>query len=56
MRRVLAITLLATAGLATAAPAQATCSVAKVDYCTARDNVLRAIDCTVRLQPPCISY
>jgi hypothetical protein len=53
MRRVLAIALLATAGLATA-PAHATCEVGPVHICDLPANVLRAVDCAVKLQPPCL--
>lgn len=52
MRRILAATLLALAVATT--PASAAECASKVDC--ARENVLRAVDCAVKLQPPCIYY
>jgi hypothetical protein len=54
MRRILAVALLATAGLATVPAAHATCQVGPVHTCDLPANVLRAVDCAVKLQPPCI--
>ncbi|HWL35077.1 MAG TPA: hypothetical protein VNQ77_02690 [Frankiaceae bacterium] len=56
MRRILGAALLATAALATAPAAQATCYVGPLDTCMLPANVLRAVECAVELQPPCIYY
>lgn len=58
IRTLLAVAAAAGALGTTAAPAQATCYVGTIDYCAIRDHykgaVLRAVDCAINLQPPCI--